>query len=59
MLGQDDMKLRFGKHMRVHTLVEVLPERFGPHSLLREGLEVPLLLQPQSHDVHLATSEHT
>ena len=48
------MRLRFGRDMHAHKLADVLPERFGPHSVLKAGQKLALLLEPQFHDVHLA-----
>lgn len=52
------MTLRFGSDMRAHKLADILPERFGPHSLLEAGQDISLLLQPQHHDVALSQAIH-
>ena len=52
---QETVLLHFGEGMHPHKLADILPERFGPHSLLAAGQQMSLLLQPQFHDVHLAS----
>eukprot|EP01025_Chloroclados_australasicus_P022820 TRINITY_DN23374_c0_g1_i2.p1 TRINITY_DN23374_c0_g1~~TRINITY_DN23374_c0_g1_i2.p1 ORF type:complete len:374 (-),score=38.77 TRINITY_DN23374_c0_g1_i2:1452-2573(-) len=47
----DDVKFIFEKSM--YTLQEILPHRFGPQDLLNTS-EVPLLLQPQNHQLTFA-----
>ncbi|KAK9788586.1 hypothetical protein WJX73_002815 [Symbiochloris irregularis] len=49
----ESMTICFGKDMHAHKLADILPERFGPHSLLEKGQDISLLLQPQHHDVSL------
>ena len=52
MLLQDSIQISFGSPLRSYSLAEILPQRFGPADLL-ENADVPLLLQPQSHELHL------
>ena len=47
---QDDVTLSYAPFMEPKPLSALLPDRFGPHSLLRSGAP-PLLLQPQMHNL--------
>ena len=48
---QDDVTLSYAPFMEPKPLSALLPDRFGPHSLLRSGAPPPLLLQPQMHNL--------
>lgn len=52
MLLQDSIQISFGSPLRSYSLAEILPQRFGPADLLADA-DVPLLLQPQSHELRL------
>lgn len=49
---QDSIQISFGSPLRSYSLAEILPQRFGPADLLHDA-DVPLLLQPQSHQLNL------
>ena len=51
-LVQDSIQISFGNPFRSYSLAEILPQRFGPADLLQDA-DVPLLLQPQCHELHL------
>ena len=47
---QDDVLLSYAPFMEPKPLSALLPDRFGPHSLMRNGTP-SLLLQPQMHNL--------
>ena len=53
---QDEVTLSYAPFMEPKPLSALLPDRFGPHSLMRSGTP-PLLLQPQMHNLEFTAGE--